>query len=505
MKHYLLVIIGLLVAFHSIAKDFKYTYQGKTLWYLITDENAKTCEVRYQLGDISMSAPSGKVVIPSIVKYEDVEYTVTSIQNGAFRWCSGLTEVIIPSTVTSIGDIAFTHCSSLTQVTIPNTVISIGTNPFANCINLTAIRMGINGFKYDFEHNLWKEAKVKVQTTWFADGGWAELAPQPTVELTPTKGFTFTAPEATGNDQWQGQVHIGTNIPVKAGVTYDFSCNITVPKDGAVTVKPQMDGDDNVYFTADRVNVSAGGSIVWFSDVEGFDGTLKIAFDFAGFGGCTITVDNIVFKEHQYDDGTMNGGSFTSKDGVLYNKDMTKLIAFPGGESSVDIPNTVNSICDWAFMGCEKIYALTIPNSVSSIGYGAFGDCTSLKKLTITNSITDIGREAFDGCSAMNSVYYETKNPIEGNSNIFSNYAATLYVPEEAVAKCKTIDPWKNFKKIEVYDFSGIDDVVDDGDGVRSCEVYNLNGVRIADSTDSLAPGMYIVRQGSTVKKVIIN
>ncbi len=161
------------------------------------------------------------------------------------------------------------------------------------------------GFKYDFEHNLWKDAEVTVQSTWFADGGWAELAPQPTVELTPTKGFTFTAPEATGNDQWQGQVHIGTNIPVKAGVTYDFSCNITVPKDGAVTVKPQMDGDDNVYFTADRVNVSAGGSIVWFSDVEGFDGTLKIAFDFAGFGGCTITVDNIVFKEHQYDDGTV--------------------------------------------------------------------------------------------------------------------------------------------------------------------------------------------------------
>ncbi len=161
------------------------------------------------------------------------------------------------------------------------------------------------GFKYDGEHNLWKDAEVTVQSTWFADGGWAELSPQPTVDITSTKGITLHAPDATGNDQWQGQVHVGTNIPVKSGVTYDFSCNVNVPKDGAVTVKPQMDGDDNVFFMADRVDVTAGGSIVWFSDVEGFDGTLKIAFDFAGFGGCDITVDNIVFKEHQYDDGTI--------------------------------------------------------------------------------------------------------------------------------------------------------------------------------------------------------
>ena len=160
------------------------------------------------------------------------------------------------------------------------------------------------GYKYDYEHNLWKDADVTVQSTWFADSNWSELSPQPEVSLTATKGFTVHAPAGMGNDQWQGQVHIGTNIEVKSGVSYDFSCNITVPKDGAVTVKPQKDGDDGVFFTENRVDVTSGGSIVWFSDVEGFDGTLKIAFDFAGFADCDISVDNIVFKEHQYDDGT---------------------------------------------------------------------------------------------------------------------------------------------------------------------------------------------------------
>ena len=161
------------------------------------------------------------------------------------------------------------------------------------------------GFKYDFEHNLWKDAVVTVASTWFADGGWNELPNQPSVELTANKGIKFHTPAEMGNDQWQGQVHVETDIEVHSGITYDFSCNVNVPKAGAVTVKVQKLGDDDTSFTADRVDVDPNGSIVWFSDVEGFDGTLKIAFDFGGYGDCDIEVSNIVFKEHQYDDGTV--------------------------------------------------------------------------------------------------------------------------------------------------------------------------------------------------------
>ncbi len=160
------------------------------------------------------------------------------------------------------------------------------------------------GFKYDYEHNLWKDASVVVASTWFADGGWNFLGNQPTVELTADKGISLHVPAETGNDQWQGQVHVETDIEVHSGITYDFSCNVNVPKAGAVTVKVQKLGDDNTFLTENRVDVEPNGSIVWFSDVEGFEGTLKIAFDFGGYGDCDITVSNIVFKEHQYDDGT---------------------------------------------------------------------------------------------------------------------------------------------------------------------------------------------------------
>ena len=62
---------------------------------------------------------------------------VTNIPSGAFRGCTGLTDVTIPNSVTSIGGYAFYDCTGLTEVTIPNSVTSIGDYAFYNCSGLT--------------------------------------------------------------------------------------------------------------------------------------------------------------------------------------------------------------------------------------------------------------------------------------------------------------------------------------------------------------------------------
>lgn len=67
--------------------------------------------------------------------------SVTSIEEGAFFGCSGLTNVIIPNSVTFINWWTFQGCSSLTSVCIPNSVTNIGMCAFKDCVRLTNVNI----------------------------------------------------------------------------------------------------------------------------------------------------------------------------------------------------------------------------------------------------------------------------------------------------------------------------------------------------------------------------
>ena len=82
---------------------------------------------------------SGNITIPATITNGENTYTVTSIGNSAFSYCTDLTSVTIPDGVTSIGDYAFSYCSGLTSVTIPDSVTSIGNGAFSWCSDLTSV------------------------------------------------------------------------------------------------------------------------------------------------------------------------------------------------------------------------------------------------------------------------------------------------------------------------------------------------------------------------------
>ena len=73
------------------------------------------------------------------------------------------------------------------------------------------------------------------------------------------------------------------------------------------------------------------------------------------------------------------------------------------------IPNSVTSIGDGAFWGCESLKEITIPNSVTSIGYCAFRYCTSLTSISIPNSITCIGYKPFYKCNFLKEIIFKGK------------------------------------------------------------------------------------------------
>ncbi len=71
--------------------------------------------------------------------------------------------------------------------------------------------------------------------------------------------------------------------------------------------------------------------------------------------------------------------NYTSENGILYNKNKTEIICFPGGISGkFTIPSGVTKIRDYAFTSCEKLTYVEVPPNVTQIEPKAFYMCFNL-------------------------------------------------------------------------------------------------------------------------------
>jgi len=147
--------------------------------------------------------------------------SVTSIEDGAFAYCTSLSNVTIPAGVTSIGYVAFYGCTSLKGATIPNGVVYIGSYAFYNCTNLTkALFQGnapsVNG-----------GAGSADTTAFYGDSGTVYYLPG-TTGWTNTFGGWPTAPWSQPNPQILGN---GYGLGVSSnqfGFTVSWATNVSV-------------------------------------------------------------------------------------------------------------------------------------------------------------------------------------------------------------------------------------------------------------------------------------
>lgn len=98
-------------------------------------------------------------------------------------------------------------------------------------------------------------------------------------------------------------------------------------------------------------------------------------------------------------------GTYTSEDGVLFNKDKTSLICYPQAKQGAfyRIPDSVQSVAAYAFSKA-RLSKVDL-NRVQSLGDCAFEGCGRLRSIEFPETLASIGYVCFQGCEGIRKVY----------------------------------------------------------------------------------------------------
>ncbi len=145
--------------------------------------------------------------------------------------------------------------------------------------------------------------------------------------------------------------------------------------------------------------------------------------------------------------------NYCDVNGVLINKDMTKLSLYPSNREDriYTIPEGVKKIFNKAFF-CNRLNKVIMPNSVEEIGEYAFSyspilntivlpenikeikpfvfsSCSYLESITIPDSVEKISIDAFSGDEDLRHIYI-SQHTIDKNRNFFDFYEYLIEIKQ---------------------------------------------------------------------------
>ena len=240
-------------------------------------------------------------------------------------------------------------------------------------------------------------------------------------------------------------------------------------------------------------------------------------------------------------DVSVDNESYSSKDGVLFDRSGTMLIKYPEGrEGDYIVPDGTSAIGEFAFSRCTYLTSLMIsdsvssiescsiawcpnlgsvsvsdgnesyssrdgvlfdvsekilircpesktgeyiiPNGVESIGDSAFSDCTDLESIVIPGTVVDIRYSAFSGCSNLSYIeIHEGVMTIGENAFCECSSIPSIFLPDSVTSiGSSAFNGCRNLRSIRIP--SNVTSIA----SYTFCECHNLSRITLPDSIISI-------------------
>ncbi len=224
--------------------------------------------------------------------------------------------------------------------------------------------------------------------------------------------------------------------------------------------------------------------------------------------------------------------TFTSIDGVLFDKKGTTLIHFPKGKAgiysvpkgtikiekrafsicpkltrviippglgtiepltfylcgrleSVTLPSGLTTISATAFRDCVALTSVTFPDSLTSIEQLAFAGCEKLSTITLPPNLNKIERDAFSVCKSLASAIFQGNAPPEmSKESVFNHTAPNFTIRYYKGATGFTTPEWHGYKTVEVDPTTELFDWTSNDGKILEAKFQKLDGEVVVVRTD---------------------
>lgn len=333
-----------------------------------------------------------KITVPSSVK---------TIYYGTFAFMENLSEVVLNEGLETIKSLAFAYCPKLCELNLPDSLVTFNFTAVNNT-PITELIFGTNLKSVDiktFENSYLKRIVFN-----------ADVITIKNIDLDPDKGvldeivcngqleldtyFNITNKGTVGKIVCSSDTPWGTIIDMiwEDMIAYfnDPEGIIVFSKD-EILLNNEHEANGFRYFLNDKSEAiisryTGGESVVVVPEsLDGYPVTQIGSYAFSAFVVPETLITSINLPE------TIES---ITKHAFERNENLTQ----------INIPSKVTTIPFDCFRGCYALEYIEIPDTVNKIEGGAFRYCEGLKSISLPESITEISEETFTICESLESI-----------------------------------------------------------------------------------------------------